>query len=41
MKVAAEAAKERVVEEIVKKNASVEKDLALDEEEYEKILLER
>ena len=41
MKVAAEAAKERVVEEIVKKNASVEEDLALDEEENEKILLER
>ena len=41
MKVAAEAAKERVVEETVKKNASVEEDLALDEEENEKILLER
>ena len=37
MKVAAEAAKERVIEETVKKNVSVEEDLDLDEEENEKI----
>ena len=41
MKVAAEATKERFAEETVKKNASVEEDLALDEEENEKILLEK